>query len=130
MNNGVSPKTNNRILRSETIDTMFTNSIPGLPWRLPTPAKPHLVNPVADSMFPREDEGRGWGLTFMLLNVDGKTETWRGRNFATWSGLPNMYYWMDREMGVAGMLASQCMPMGDLEVLMALDACERAVYQS
>jgi hypothetical protein len=128
MNNGVSPTTGNRILSPETVDTMFTNTIPGLPWRLPTASKPHMVSPVVESMFHQEDETRGWGLTFMLSNVDGKAETWRGRNTASWSGLPNIYYWADREKGVAGMIASQCMPMGDPDVLMAFDVCERAVY--
>ncbi|KAH6720651.1 beta-lactamase/transpeptidase-like protein [Leptodontidium sp. MPI-SDFR-AT-0119] len=128
MNNGISPTTGNRILDSGTVDIMFTDNIPGLPFTVPTAAKPHMMSPVVEAMLPQEDKTRGWGLTFMLSNVDGKAETRQGRNTGSWSGLPNLYYWVDREKGIAGMIASQCLPMGEMEVLMALDQCEAAVY--
>ncbi|KAH9204932.1 beta-lactamase-type transpeptidase fold domain-containing protein [Leptodontidium sp. 2 PMI_412] len=128
MNNGLSPKTGQRILSSDTVDLMFKDSIPGLPWKAPTSSKPQFAGPFVEQMFPLVDETRGWGLTFMLSNVNGDAETRLGKNTGSWSGLPNMYYWMDREKGIAGMIASQCMPMGEPDVLMALDACQAAVY--
>lgn len=38
--------------------------------------------------------------------------------------------WCDREKGVAGMIASQVMPFGDMNVMGQWGACEAAVYQS
>lgn len=38
--------------------------------------------------------------------------------------------WCDREKGVAGMIASQVMPFGDMQVMGQWGACEAAVYQN
>lgn len=38
--------------------------------------------------------------------------------------------WADREKGVAGMIASQVMPFGDMNVMGQWGACEAAVYQA
>lgn len=38
--------------------------------------------------------------------------------------------WADREKGVAGMIASQVMPFGDMTVMSQWGACEAAVYQA
>jgi hypothetical protein len=35
--------------------------------------------------------------------------TGRGANTAWWAGIANLFWWADREKGVAGMIASQCM---------------------
>jgi hypothetical protein len=35
--------------------------------------------------------------------------TGRGRNTGWWAGIANLFWWCDREKGVAGMIASQCM---------------------
>ena len=82
----------------------------------------------------------------MLTQEPGPTG--RGRNTAWWAGIANLYWWCDREKGVAGMIASQVMPFADMnvmgqwyvlsEALLSLDttnirflrgACEAAVYQ-
>lgn len=36
--------------------------------------------------------------------------TGRGRNTGWWAGIANLFWWCDREKGVAGMIASQIMP--------------------
>lgn len=40
------------------------------------------------------------------------------------------FWWADPEKGVAGMLASQVMPFGDMQVMGQWGACEAAVYSS
>lgn len=76
--------------------------------------------------------------------------TGRGRNTAWWAGIANLFCksysaatvrmrilmltsfpgWCDREKGVAGMIASQVMPFGDMHVMGQWGACEAAVYQN
>lgn len=92
---------------------MFENQIPKFPdfsrQGIP-PAKPDLTNPIPD-LYPGKQQG--WGLTFMLS--DGPT----GRSDGTghWAGLPNLFWWCDREKGVAGMICSQVLPFADAQVL-------------
>lgn len=64
----------------------------------------------------------------MLTQEPGATG--RGANTAWWAGIANLFWWADREKGVAGMIASQVMPFGDLNVMGQWGACEAAVYAS
>lgn len=51
----------------------------------------------------------------MLTQEAGPTG--RGKNTAWWAGIANLFWWCDREKGIAGMIASQVMPFGDMNVL-------------
>lgn len=92
---------------------MFSNQIPEMPnfGRNPIEAaNPEYTNPLGELYpQPREQE-QGWGLTFMLTVHPGATG--RGRNTGWWAGLPNLFWWADREKGVGGMVASQVLPFG------------------
>jgi hypothetical protein len=105
--------------------------------RIPPPSKfppPTYILPVqiSDSssrLYPQENNPpQGWGLSFMLTQEPGATG--RGRNTAWWAGIANLFWWCDREKGVAGMIASQVMPFGDMNVMGQWGACEAAVYQA
>lgn len=91
-------------------------------------AKPEQTNP-APELYPQEgNPPQGWGLSFMITQEAGATG--RGRNTAWWAGIANLFWWCDREKGVAGMIASQVMPFGDMSVMGQWGACEAAVYQA
>lgn len=90
---------------------MFTNQIPQFPdfGRTPIPAvKPELTNPIAELYPQPPEQPQGWGLTFMLTIHPGATG--RGKSTGWWAGLPNLFWWCDREGGVAGIVASQIVP--------------------
>src|SRR6187402_930241 len=90
---------------------MFTNQIPNMPNFGRTPiaaAIPELTNPIAELYPQPKEQEQGWGLTFMLTIHEGATG--RGRNTGWWAGLPNLFWWADREKGVGGMVASQIVP--------------------
>jgi CubicO group peptidase (beta-lactamase class C family) len=129
LNDGKSPITGAQILKKETVEEMFKNSIPQFPdfARQGIPAaKPEQTNP-APELYPQENNPpQGWGLSFMLTQEPGATG--RGRNTAWWAGIANLFWWCDREKGVAGMIASQVMPFGDMAVMGQWGACEAAVY--
>lgn len=71
---------------------------------------------------------QGWGISFMLTIEPGPTG--RGANTAWWAGIANLFWWADREKGVAGMIASQVMPFGDMNVLGQWITCETEVYNA
>ncbi|KAK5006244.1 hypothetical protein LTR28_006723 [Elasticomyces elasticus] len=129
LNDGKSPSTGHQLLKPDTVSKMFENSIPEFPdfARQGIPAaKRDLTNP-APELYPQEgNPAQGWGLSFMLTQEPGATG--RGRNTAWWAGLANLFWWCDRERGVAGMIASQVIPFGEMAVLGLWGQCEGAVY--
>lgn len=54
--------------------------------------------------------------------------TGRGANTGWWAGLANLYWWCDKEKGVAGVIASQVVPFGDPKVVPTWVMAEKAVY--
>ena len=111
LNDGLSPTTGNRILKAETVNEMFTNQVPEFPnfGRQGIPAaKPDFTNPLPDLYPQPAEQEQGWGLSFMLTIHPGQTG--RGANTGWWAGLANLFWWCDREKGIAGILATQILP--------------------
>lgn len=131
LNDGVSPITGNTIVSKATIDSLFVNQIPQWPdfGRAGVPAAdPILTNPLAE-IYPQGDGvPQGWGLSWFLTPVEGATG--RGRNTGFWCGITNLYYWCDKEKGIAGMVAGQVLPFADPKVLSAWVQVESAVYSN
>ncbi|MCJ1375082.1 hypothetical protein MMC20_006316 [Loxospora ochrophaea] len=129
LNDGLSPTTGNRILKTETVQEMFRNQIPDMPnfGREPIPAaRPLSTNPIPQLYPQPPEQPQGWGLTFMLTTHPGATG--RGSNTAHWAGLPNLYWWCDREQGIGGMIATQILPYADPQVIGLWAKVEQAVY--
>lgn len=130
LNDGVSPTTGARILNKTTVDDMFTNQIPDFPnfGRQGIPdAKPELTNAIPDIYPVPGNSPQGWGLTFML-SIGGVTGRSKGTGF--WAGLPNCWWWCDREQGVGGIVCSQILPFADAKVLGAWFDIETQIYQA
>ncbi|KAF2825980.1 beta-lactamase/transpeptidase-like protein [Ophiobolus disseminans] len=130
LNDGTSPLTGAQILKKETVDLMFTNQIEKFPdfGRQGIPdAKPDLTNPLPE-IYPVEGQPpQGWGLTFMLSNGG---PTGRSKTTGFWAGLPNCWWWCDRESGVGGIVCSQILPFGDARVLGLWFNIETQIYQA
>jgi CubicO group peptidase (beta-lactamase class C family) len=113
LNNGTHAKTGTQILKPETVAEMFTNQIKDMPdfgRQGIQPPKPLYSNPIPD-LYPQSPElPQGWGLTFFLLVHAGPTG--RAANTGWWAGLPNLFWWADRETGLGGIIASQIIPFG------------------
>ncbi|KAJ5148310.1 hypothetical protein N7526_001662 [Penicillium atrosanguineum] len=125
---GTSLSTGHEILSPSTVSEMFTNQIPHMPnfGRKPLPAiKPDLVY-LAAELYPLAlSKPQGWGLTFMLS--PGVT----GRSSATahWSGLSNVFWWCDRDKGIAGVVGSQILPFVDPKAAGLWAEVEGLVYE-
>ena len=127
LNDGKSPTTGETILKKESVDLLWENQIPNqyvAPCRYgygslltrtrpnfarnkgrPPPANLTLSNPSPE-LYPQEgDPPQGWSYGGFLTIAPGATG--RGANTLWWMGLANCFWWVDREKGVAGLLASQ-----------------------
>lgn len=108
---------------------MFTNQIPEQPHfaRRQLPAvKPELVYPVDEPYPPCPPcHPQGWGLSFMISpGITGRSEA-----TGHWSGLSNVFWWCDREEGVAGIVASQVLPFVDPYAAKLWVEVEAKVYE-
>ena len=115
LNNGISPLTKRRILTPESIEEMFKNQIPQFPnfgRKYIKSAKPTYTNDIPELYPQPHDQAQGWGLTFMLTLHEGATG--RARNTGWWAGLPNLFWWCDREKGIGGIIASQILPFAGM----------------
>ncbi|PKX97003.1 serine hydrolase domain-containing protein [Aspergillus novofumigatus IBT 16806] len=113
LNDGTSPTNGMQILEKATVDEMFRNQIPNLPnfaGQGISPSKPDLTNAISHP-YPSSTP-QGWGLTFMLTGG----ATGRSEGTAHWAGLANLWWWCDRENGVAGMICTQLLPFADPQV--------------
>jgi hypothetical protein len=107
---------------------MFRNQVPKFPSfgrQFIPAAKKDLTNPLPDLYPVPGNPPQGWGLTFMLSNGGA---TGRSRSTGHWAGLPNMWWWCDREKGVAGIVSSQILPFADAKVLGLWVDVEAQVY--
>ncbi|KAJ5805720.1 beta-lactamase/transpeptidase-like protein [Penicillium pulvis] len=130
LNDGTCPKTGSKLLSKETVDEMFSNQIPQFPnySRSGIPAaKPDLTNLIPELYPVPGNPPQGWGLTFMLSNGGA---TGRSSGTAHWAGLPNLWWWADREKGVAGIICTQILPFADGKVLELWGAVESEIYKA
>ncbi|PYH85844.1 beta-lactamase family protein [Aspergillus uvarum CBS 121591] len=129
LNDGTSPNTGTKLLQPGTVQEMFTDQIPTMPRYCNeyTPSgKPLLANPCP--LVPCADDlTEGWGLSFALSHT--KSSTGRAAGSGSWEGLPSLFWFADRENGVGGIIASQILPYGDLEVLGCSERVESIIYE-
>ncbi|PGH20406.1 hypothetical protein AJ80_03551 [Polytolypa hystricis UAMH7299] len=129
LNDGTSPTTNAQILTPSTVAQMFTNQIPDSPnfaRQGIKAAKPDLINSMPE-LYPIPDNGpQGWGLSFMIT----PSPTGRSANSGFWAGLPNLFWWCDRDHGITGIISTQVVPFGDLPLLGLWFNCETMVYNA
>ncbi|RAK93887.1 beta-lactamase family protein [Aspergillus costaricaensis CBS 115574] len=128
LNDGTSPHTGAKIVTSETVEEIFTDQIPTMPRYCNeyTPSgKPELANPCP--LIPcSEDLTEGWGLSFSLSHTERPSG--RAAGSGSWEGLANLFWFADRTNGIGGIIASQILPYGDLEVINCSESVEKIIY--
>ncbi|KAG9597809.1 beta-lactamase family protein, partial [Aureobasidium melanogenum] len=67
-----------------------------------------------------------WGIGGVL--VDTGNDDHRKKGTMIWSGMPNNFWFVDREKGVCGLFGTQVYPPGDSQVEEMIDLFEREVY--
>ena len=114
-----------QLLRPETVawasenhlgDELSVTVLPGvIPW---------LSNDA--EFFP--GQRKTWSYTFQ--RNEEKAPTGRPAGALGWAGLANLFYWLDRENGIAGYWATQILPFGDAASFGGFLDFETAVYQA
>ena len=112
-----------RLLKSQTVDTMFQNNIGEI--------QPVALATVMPTMSNTADMSFGNNATFglgLLIHTDG-IKGGRKANAGSWAGLFNSYYWVDREAGTYGIFGTQVLPFYDSVAIETLLEFEQAVYK-
>jgi hypothetical protein len=90
---------------------MRENATPNLPnlGRQRFPGFPMVSNP-SDDLYPQDgNPPQGWSIAGMLtLHPDASTG--RSGNSVWWAGIGNLYWWLDFEVGVGGIIGTQLLP--------------------
>lgn len=84
-----------------------------------------MTNSVPELYPQPDDPPQGWSAAGFLSLHEGPTG--RGPGTAHWGGMPNVYWWCDRERGVAGMVATQIVPFVGEFMGVAFSSRERVV---
>ncbi len=112
-----------RVLKRETILMAEKNGlgemkIKGLPGVIPS------LSNYAEFFL---GQPKSWALTFMVNDVEAPTS--RPAGALAWAGLPNLFYWIDRQNGIGGFWATQIFPFADPVSVAGYVDFETAVYQ-
>ena len=113
-----------RVLEPETVAMASRDGLGALKTRPLPGVIPRLSHDV--DFFP--GMSKSWGLSFMIN--DEAAPTGRPAGSLGWAGLGNLFYWLDRETGVAGFWATQIFPFMDPTSLGGFMDFETAVYAS
>ena len=112
------------ILQPNTVDMMFENHIGELDVLPGTSQMPNVSNHF--------DMGFGapakWGLGFLIHG--GQTESGRAKGSASWAGLFNSYFWIDRDNDLCAVIATQVLPFYDTHAVAMLKEFESALYRN
>lgn len=111
-----------KILQPYTVDMMFENHIGDLDVN-PGPTQIPDVSNDFDMGF---GEPAKWGLGFLLHQA--QTQSGRPKGSASWAGLFNSYFWIDRENDLCAVIATQVLPFYDTKAVAMLKEFESAIY--
>ena len=112
------------VLKPETVAWAARDGLDGLDVPPLPSVAPRVSGPV--EFFP--GLRKSWAYSF-LVN-DEAAPTGRPAGALGWGGLGNLYFWIDRENGVAGFWASQMFPFMDPASLGGALEFETALYES
>jgi methyl acetate hydrolase len=113
-----------RVLRPETVDSMFQNHIGSLNVVTLRTVNPALSNDA--DFFPGMVQK--WGISF-VINTE-TAPTGRSAGSVGWTGLANSFFWIDRTKNVAGVYLTQMLPFFDVKSIALFRDFETAVYRS
>jgi methyl acetate hydrolase len=112
-----------RVLEAETVELAARNGLGEMKIRRLPSVDPLLTNEA--EFFP--GQSKSWSLAFMIN--DEEALTGRPAGSLGWAGLGNLYYWLDRKNGVAGIWATQIFPFMDPTSVQGFLAFETEVYE-
>ncbi|KAF6796335.1 transesterase [Colletotrichum sojae] len=116
-----------RLIRQDTVKTMFQPQLKTTAGLDNQPGhSTSYRNAVYNAVPPDTPVNFGLGGLINMAAIPGR----RSSHSLTWSGMPNCYWWIDLEKGVAGVYLSQLTPTGDEQAIKLLTEFEKFVYES
>ncbi|RZI50452.1 class A beta-lactamase-related serine hydrolase [Aeribacillus pallidus] len=112
------------VLKPETVAQMFQNGLGELKSGGWISSDPTLAND--GEFYPGVQ--KSWSYTFQVN--DEPTPTGRPAGQLMWSGLANLFYWIDRKNGIGGYWATQIFPFQDVGSYLGFLEFESAVYST
>lgn len=122
LNDGMGP--HGPVLRPETVRMAAGNGLGALKIRPLPGVIPALSNDA--EFFPGMP--KSWAMSFMVNEEPAPTG--RPAGALSWAGLANLYYWIDRENGLAGFWATQILPFADAASVGGYLDFETAAYRA
>lgn len=113
-----------RVLEAGTVERAVLSGLDGQQVTMLPGVEPELSNDA--EFFP--GQRKSWAYTFMVN--DEPAPTGRPAGSLAWAGLANLYYWIDRQNGIAGMWAAQVLPFADRASLDGYLEFEAAAYRT
>ena len=113
-----------RVLKPETVRMAVQNGLGDKKVKLLPGVIASLSNDA--EFFP--GLSKSWALTFMIN--DEPAPTGRPAGALGWAGLPNLFYWIDRQNGIGGFWATQVFPFADPISFGGYMDFETAVYDN
>ncbi len=123
LNDGASDS-GKRVLRPETVALASRNHLGALKIHALPAVLPAVTNRF--EMFPGTP--KSWAYTFMVN--DGDAFTGRPAGSLSWTGLANLYFWIDLRNRIAGYWAAQLLPFADAAAMAAFHDFESALYRA
>lgn len=124
-------KDDGKLLKSESVQEMFRPQLSAASKsRLRKLLSfPEVNNSMGGLPFTdAEEASMDWGLGGQMTPVGVEGRRKKGTMF--WGGLPNLFWWIDRESGVSGVFGTQLMPTGDPKCVALMGRFETAVYEA
>lgn len=90
---------------------------------------PQMTLAMGSPLDPGSQVDYGLGGMINLEQAKYGKNAVRTRGSMCWSGLPNMFWWMDRHSGVYGTYFSQLVPLGDQKTNKRLREFEISIYE-
>ncbi|RDE33876.1 class A beta-lactamase-related serine hydrolase [Parageobacillus thermoglucosidasius] len=112
------------VLKPETVAKMAQNGLGELKSGGWISSDPSLAND--GEFYPGVQ--KSWSYTFQVN--EEPTPTGRPAGQLMWSGLANLFYWIDRKNGIGGFWASQIFPFQDVASYLGFIEFESAVYST
>lgn len=114
-----------RLLTPATVAEAFRDQLPATS---PVRALPAVDRSVAHDLDLLPGVPVGWGLSWLLNQAP--LPTGRAAGSASWAGLANLWFWVDRAQGLGGMFATQLLPFGDPAARHAAEVFEATAYRT
>ncbi|KUL85848.1 hypothetical protein ZTR_07400 [Talaromyces verruculosus] len=125
-----------KLLKRETVDALLFE--PQL-----SASSQKILQGLFSHIAPREESGappyvgtfaqvrydHSLGGLLSLENVDSEDLKWRRKGYLCWSGMPNIFWFIDRQAGLCGVFGTQLLPNADEQVRKVIVGFEKAMYR-